>query len=251
MSVGLPVVALLVPLAAMWVCRGGRLAGVVVPEVEPEPWSPAQRRSVLLFAFTALAWVTRTAPFGGWSALAAVPQVGDHTVALAAVVVACAAPDGRGGRLLDWPTAARVPWGLLLLFAGGIALGGAFATSGLDLTVASGLASLGRLPLPATLLALALAVTFLTEVTSNTATAALLMPILGTAAVAAGEAPTPWLVTAGLSASCAFMLPVATAPNAIVVGSGRVSTATLARTGFALNVIGAGVISAVVLALAR
>jgi sodium-dependent dicarboxylate transporter 2/3/5 len=143
----------------------------------------------------------------------------------------------------------KIPWGLLLLFAGGIALGSSFGTSGLDRAIAEGLSVLGELPLPLTILDLALSVTFVTEITSNTATAALLMPILGAAAESAGDTPVDWLVPAALSASCAFMLPVATAPNAIVIGSGYVTTAEMAREGVVLNCIGAVVITTVTLAL--
>ncbi|MCA9570066.1 MAG: SLC13/DASS family transporter [Myxococcales bacterium] len=243
MAVGLPLVAVMVPLAALWLSRGGRLAGVVVPPVPPARWRSPEAGAVALFACTAVLWVTRKAPYGGWTALTGWEQAGDHTVALAAVVAAFLLPDGEGGRLLDWPTAQRIPWGLLLLFAGGLALGGAFQTSGLDAVLASGLARLGDLPLPLTVLALALFVTFLTEVTSNTATAALLMPILGTAATTAGDDVALWLVPAGLSASCAFMLPVATAPNAIVVGGGHVRSGDLAREGLVLNLLGAVVIT--------
>ncbi|MCB9674617.1 MAG: SLC13/DASS family transporter [Alphaproteobacteria bacterium] len=249
MSVGLPVVAVLVPLAWLWLCRGGRVSDIRVEVPELPVVRAPEVRALALFGVTILLWVTRTAPYGGWSGALDVPQVGDHTVALGMVVLAFLVPDGEEGRLLDWDTAKRIPWGLLLLFGGGIALGTSFQTSGLDRVIATALSRLGDLPLPLTVLTLALTVTFATEITSNTATAALLMPILSTAAIAAGDAPIQWLVPAALSASCAFMLPVATAPNAIVVGAGRVPTARMAREGLALNLMGAVVITAVTLAV--
>lgn len=249
MGVGLPVVLVMIPLTWMWLCRGGRLDGVGVdPPVLPAVHAP-EVRALALFGLTVLLWVSRTAPFGGWAGALEVPAVGDHTVALGMAVIAFLVPDGEGGRLLDWDTAKKIPWGLLLLFSGGIALGTGFKTSGLDRVIADGLTLLGELPVPLTVLVLTLCVTFLTEVTSNTATAALLLPILSTAAEQAGDDPLIWLVPAALSASCAFMLPVATAPNAIVVGAGHVSARQMAREGFVLNLLGAVAITGCTLML--
>jgi sodium-dependent dicarboxylate transporter 2/3/5 len=234
----------MVPLGWLWLCRGGRLNDISVVAPEARPWSAPEVRALMLFGLTIALWVTRTAPFGGWSAALGLDQVGDHTVALGMVVLAFLVPDGRGERLLDWPTAVRIPWGLLLLFSGGIALGSGFRAAGLDTALGDALAQLASWPLPATVLALAVVVTFTTEVLSNTATAALLMPILGAAATSAGEPVAAWLVPAGLSASCAFMLPVSTAPNAIVVGSGHVTAGTMVREGLAMNLLGAAMITA-------
>jgi sodium-dependent dicarboxylate transporter 2/3/5 len=247
--VAVPVVAVLVPFACLWLARGGALTDVQVTLPDLGPWSAPATRTLVIFGVTALSWVTRTAPFGGWRALLGVPDVGDHTVALLMVVVGFVTPNGAGGRVLDWDTAKRIPWGLLLLIAGGLAIGEAFDGTGLDDVVAARLGGAGALPVWLSVGAVAIAVTFLTEFTSNTAVAALILPILGTAAVAAGLRPELWLVPAGLSASCAFMLPVGTAPNAIVVGSGYVPTRFMAREGFVLNLVGAAVITAVTLAL--
>jgi len=244
LRVGGPVVVLMVPMAWLWLCRGGRLAGIEVTPPVARPWSAPEVRALALFGLTIVLWVSRTAPFGGWSAALGLQQVGDHTVALAMVVLAFLLPSGDGSRLLDWPTAVRIPWGLLLLFAGGIALGSGFRTSGLDVALGDALAQLAALPLPATVFVLALVVTFATEVLSNTATAALLMPILSAAAVGAGEPAAAWLMPAGLSASCAFMLPVSTAPNAIVVGAGHVPPRVMVREGLAMNLLGAVLITA-------
>jgi sodium-dependent dicarboxylate transporter 2/3/5 len=159
-------------------------------------------------------------------------------------------PSGDGGRLLDWKTAAKIPWGLLLLFGGGIAIAHAFKSSGLSETLGEHLAVLARWPLLPTVVVLCLVVTFLTEITSNTATTTLLMPILAAAGTAALIDPSRLMVPAAISASCAYMLPVATAPNAIVFGTGRVTTQEMARSGVALNLIGVVVVTTVcVLAL--
>jgi sodium-dependent dicarboxylate transporter 2/3/5 len=154
-------------------------------------------------------------------------------------------PNGEGGRLLRWEVASKIPWGVLLLFAGGIAIANAFVQSGLADTIAHELKAFLHLPTWALILCMCLTVTFLTEVTSNTATASLLMPLLAATAVAGDMNPMLLMVPAVLSASCAFMLPVATAPNAIVFGSGRVSIREMARAGFVLNLIGAVVITTV------
>jgi sodium-dependent dicarboxylate transporter 2/3/5 len=131
------------------------------------------------------------------------------------------------------------------LFAGGISIANAFVQSGLADLLAQQLHGLVTLPTWLLILSMCLSVTFLTEVTSNTATASLLMPVLAATAVATDMNPMLLMVPAVLSASCAFMLPVATAPNAIVFGSGRIRIKEMARAGFALNIIGAFVITAV------
>jgi sodium-dependent dicarboxylate transporter 2/3/5 len=156
-----------------------------------------------------------------------------------------ALPNGEGGRLLRWQVARDIPWGVLLLFAGGIAIANAFVQSGLADQIASELEAFLHLPTWLLILCLCLGVTFLTEVTSNTATASLLMPLLAATAVAGDINPMLLMVPAVLSASCAFMLPVATAPNAIVFGSGRVRIRDMARMGFVLNLVGAIVITTV------
>ncbi len=155
-------------------------------------------------------------------------------------------PDGKGGRLLDWDTASGIHWGVLLLFAGGIAIAKAFAVTGISEAIGESLSGVTRLSLIVVIAIIAIGVTFLTEITSNTATTALLMPILAAAALGAGFEPALLMLPAALSASCAFMLPVATGPNAIVFGTGRITVKQMVREGFALNIIGILVISSVV-----
>ena len=172
MTWGVPVVILMVPLAGLWLTRGIRLAEPVqVPRTGR--WRPAEKRVFIMFALTALAWITRQAPFGGWSAWLNTPQANDASVAMIAVVLMATLPNGEGGRLLHWESAARIPWGVLLLFAGGIAIASAFVQTGLADIIAGHLAGLAALPNWVIVLSLCLAVTFMTEVTSNTATASL------------------------------------------------------------------------------
>ena len=209
------------------------------------PISSHERRVLGVFVVTALAWITRKEPFGGWSELLGITTMGDDSVALAAALAFFIIPTGSGStqRLLDWETAKGIPWGLLILFGGGIAIAKAFAASGLSNIIGSLLTPLATSPFFVATLLICLVVTFLTEVTSNTATTTLLMPILAAAAIASDIDPLLLMIPAALSASCAFMLPVATAPNAVVYGSGMLPVAVMARTGVRLNLLAVIVIT--------
>ena len=171
------------------------------------------------------------------------PLANDASIALLAAVAMFMTPNGKGDKLLDWETANKIPWGVLILFGGGICIAQAFQQSGLSQLAGSKLSVLTQLPMWVVLPILCLVVTFITEVTSNTATTTLLMPILAAAGLAAGIDPAILMVPAAMSASCAFMLPVATAPNAVVFGSEKLTVQTMARKGFVLNLIGVVVIS--------
>lgn len=244
MSWGVPVVVLLVPAMAWSLTRGmDRKLSLELPKVGP--WQVEERRVLVIFGLTALAWVTRSEPFGGWKTWLDLPQANDASVALLAVVVMCIVPNGRGGRLLDWERANRIPWGVLLLFAGGICLARGFIASGLSDLIGQALTSFIAMPALLLMLVICLVVTFMTEATSNTASATLLMPILAAAALAASLPPEMLMVPAAMSASCAFMLPVATAPNTVVFGSGLVTTARMAREGLALNFIAATLVAVI------
>ncbi|MCP5242791.1 MAG: SLC13/DASS family transporter [Burkholderiales bacterium] len=244
MGWGLPVVVIMLPLAFLWLTRNLNYVGeLTMPQVGA--WRPEEKRVLIIFGFTVLAWVTRIEPFGGWSTWLDLPGATDATVALTAVIFMFLVSNGRGGKLLDWDTAVKVPWGILILFAAGITIAQAFMESGLSRFVADKLAVLADLHPLIIVATIALTVTFLTEATSNTATAILLMPILAAAGVAAEVDPALLMVPAAMSASCAFMLPVATPPNAIVFGTGRISVAHMAREGLVLNMIGAMVITLV------
>jgi sodium-dependent dicarboxylate transporter 2/3/5 len=251
MLIGIPVVAILLPLTWLYLTRSLKSTRTLeLPNLGP--WFPAEKRVLVVFLLTALAWVTRTTPFGGWSKLLNLPGAGDSTVALTAVVALFLIPNGKGGRMLDWETAVKIPWGLLLLFGGGIGIARGFEASGLSTSLGSWLANdlgITTWPVVGMTVAICLAVTFLTEITSNTATTTLLMPVLAAAGLAAGIDPAMLMVPAALSASCAFMLPVATAPNAIVFGTDMVTTKTMAREGFVLNLVGAVAITAIATAL--
>jgi sodium-dependent dicarboxylate transporter 2/3/5 len=244
MSWGVPVVLLMVPAMALVLTRNlGGAMSLQLPSLGA--WQVQERRVMAVFGLTALAWITRSEPFGGWAAWLNLPYANDASVALLAVVTMFLLPDGRGARLLTWERASTIPWGVLLLFSGGICLAEGFVSSGLSELMGQQLAKLTDMHLLALMALICLVVTFLTEATSNTATAALLMPVLAAAALAAGIPPELLMVPAVMSASCAFMLPVATAPNTVVYSSGLVSTARMAREGFIINLVGVVVISSV------
>lgn len=249
MTWGVPVAAVMIPVIALWLTRKlGGPAEIDLPEIGP--WRPAEWRTLTVFGVTALLWITRKEPLGGWSGWFDLPGATDATVALLGVVVMCMLPsgeppwepDGPTPRLLDWETATRIPWGMLLLFSGGMVLAAAFKSSGLSVAMGGALGGLAALPTPVLIAGLCLLVTFMTEMTSNTATTALLMPLLGATAQANGLEPSLLMFPAAVSASFAFMLPVATAPNAIVYGAG-IRTREMAREGFALNLLGVVVVT--------
>ncbi len=242
MSWAVPVVMLMVPAMALILTRdvSGRLS-VQLPAVGA--WRTEERRVMIIFGLTALAWITRGEPFGGWKAWLGLPQANDASVALLAVVAMFLTPNGRGERLLTWERAATIPWGVLLLFSGGICLAAGFVNSGLSALLGDWLSGLTRIHLYALILLICLVVTFMTETTSNTASTTLLMPVLAAAALAAGIAPELIMVPAAMSASCAFMLPVATAPNSVVFGSGLIPISRMAREGVVMNFLGAAIIS--------
>jgi sodium-dependent dicarboxylate transporter 2/3/5 len=191
-----------------------------------------------IFGITALLWITRREPFGGWSGWLNLPQANDASVALLAVIALFVIPNGNKQKLLDWKTAKQIPWGILLLFSGGICLAKAFVISGLSAQLGEQLSAVTTFSIIGMMAVIALSVTFMTEATSNTATTAMLMPVLAATAINAQLDPLLLMIPATFSASCAFMLPVATAPNTIVFSSGHVHTEQMAKEGFMLNLIG-------------
>lgn len=246
MSVGVPIVVVMVAVAAIWITRAlPSEVSVAVPQ--PGPWRSAERRVLAIFGITALVWMTRAEPFGGWRVWFGLPTANDASVAFLAVVALFMTRDRQGEPLITWREAAAIPWGVLLLFAGGICLAKAFVSSGLSAIAGESIVALATLPVFWMTLLICLSVTFMTEATSNTATTALLMPILAAAALTAGIDPILLMIPAAMSASCAFMLPVATAPNAVVYGTDRIPIQTMFKEGLVLNVIGAVVISSLLL----
>ncbi|MBQ73164.1 MAG: sodium:dicarboxylate symporter [Planctomycetaceae bacterium] len=267
MMIGIPVVLVFVPIAWWWLVRG--VKGEMTFDLpEGQGWTRGQVGVLIVFTIAALLWIFQKYPvlpsewatemglerLGGWSGLIVyltngaidATMSGPATVAAVIAVALFAIPDGDGGRLLDWPHARTIPWGVLLLFGGGIALARAFGSTGLGDVVAGQLEGfLGGASLITMIIVTCLFMTFLTEVTSNTALTALMMPILGATALAIDVDPVLLMAPAAMSASCAFMLPVATAPNAAVYGTEEIPINRMVREGFVLNLIGVAIISIV------
>lgn len=227
----------------------------------------AEKTMLAVFVMTALLWMTRSIPLGedesgarvdyGWAALLEsalttadhhprrfhADYINDATVALGMAVLMFVIPVGRGEsgknrRLMNWETAQRLPWGILLLFGGGFAIAAGFSASGLSSWCGHAFANLGVTNPLFLILGTCLLLTFLTEITSNTATTQVMLPILARVSQVMGINPLLLMLPATISASCAFMLPVATPPNAIVFGSGKVEMGRMVRTGIILNLIG-------------
>lgn len=212
----------------------------------PGPWSSAEKRMAVIFLVAVAAWVSRRFVV---EAVGLDPKsVSDATIAIAVTLVlfVVPAPPRSGQRaLMSWKESTRTPWHILLLFGGGFALAAGFSATGLSRWLGEQLAVVvGGWPLPLVMLAVVLFMTFLTEVTSNTATATVLLPVIGGLAVAMGVPVVALMVPATLAASCAFMLPVATPPNAIVYGSGLISMGDMARAGLWINLFSGVVITA-------
>lgn len=207
------------------------------------PMSRAEKSVRLVFILAALCWIVPSLLSNVGNLAETLPWLrlfNDTIVALTAGLLLFLLPGGKpGSAVLDWKDAEEgLPWGVLLLFGGGLSLAASVAASGLDKWFGQQVMGLGVLPIVALIAVVTLIVLFLTEITSNTATAATFIPILGGVAIGIGTDPMTLLIPAALAATCAFMLPVGTPPNAIVFGTGAVSIAEMARGGFLLNVVG-------------
>ncbi len=212
----------------------------------------------ILFLLVAVLWLFRkTIDLGsfsipGWSSFLPVPGfIDDGTVAIIVALMLFIIPsrttnNGRRARLMDWETAVKLRWGIVILFGGGFALASGFVESGLAAYLGTQLAGLKQLPPLIIVIVVCTMLTFLTEITSNTATTEIFLPILAALAVAINVNPFLVMIPATLSASCAFMLPVATPPNAIVFGTGEVRMADMMRVGIYLNLIGIILITAAI-----
>ncbi len=206
------------------------------------PMSRAEQIVLAVFSGTALAWIFRE-PVTGIDRVADnvpwIEQLTDPAIAIIAALLLFSIPvDARAGVfVMDWDTANRLPWNVLLLFGGGLSLATAIQASGLDEWIGSQFLLLDTLPAVGLVVGTILVTTLLSNLTSNTATAATFLPILGGLALGIGVEPLVLLVPAALAATCAFIMPVATPPNAIVFGSGLVGIGDMVRAGIWLNVI--------------
>lgn len=254
MTIGLPVVFVLLPLAWLLLTRvtcpvarhpipGAKK--LIRKEIEAlGPMTIEEKRVLLVFALTALSWIFRPLLTNAF------PGIGltDSGIALIGALSLFIIPSskGDGTSLMTWPKAVALPWGVLLLFGGGLSLASAISKSGLADTIGSTLTGLVGFPPIIIIGAVTLLIVFLTEITSNTATTAVFLPIVATVASSMGIAPLELTIPVALAASCAFMMPVATPPNAIVFASEKLTVAQMARAGFLLNLIAISVIVLIV-----
>lgn len=256
MRLGVPLVIILIPLswlvlvhyarnsvmadrqsvAEVIETRQARLGTLTTPEL----------RTSILFAFIASAWIFR----GQLQTLPGLSNLNDQIIAVIGVVAFFIVPSGsnkeKGTALLDWKTAERIPWGVVLLFGGGLSLAGAIAKSGLAAFMATQLSGMLGIPMILLMFILVVMVLALTEFTSNVATVSALMPVIGALAIAGGMDPLTLAAPVGLAASCAFMLPMATGPNAVAYASEGITMKRMASIGIRINIIAALVITCVV-----
>lgn len=198
---------------------------------------------LIVFFLAAFSWITRSFFLNEF-----IPGLSDGVIAIAFAVLLFIIPSKNkpGDFLLDWDTAVKLPWGILLLFGGGLAIAAGFVSSGLSEWIGSQLTGLQGVSLIVVIASVAGLVIFLTEITSNTATASMMFPIMAALSVALGFHPYALMIAAAVAASCAFMLPVATPPNAVVFGSGYLRIPDMAKAGFILNLLGIVIVTAAI-----
>tara|TARA_B100001750_G_C15478294_1_gene583887 strand:- start:1026 stop:1787 length:762 start_codon:yes stop_codon:yes gene_type:complete len=216
--------------------------------VELGSMSNAEKRVGIVFLMTALAWVTRPL----LNSLPQLIQLTDAGIALIAAVSLFLLPSGdkKNPYLMNWEVMQKLPWGLLLLFGGGLSLASSFTRTGLADWIGSSLVVLGEAGTIILVIAIATLITTLTELTSNVATTGTFLPVVAALAIGININPLIFSLAAALAASCAFMLPVATPPNAIVYGSGYIRVPEMVKGGIALNFIGIIIVSTVSLIIA-
>ncbi|MDN3204391.1 SLC13 family permease [Algoriphagus sediminis] len=192
-----------------------------------------EKNVMIVFGLVCFAWITRS-----FLLQPLLPEINDTVIVLVGVIILFILPSKDGQeRILDWETAEKIPWGVLILFGGGLALAEGFRETGLAEWIGQRFTLIEGISLFLFLLIIIASVNFLTEITSNVATASMLLPILASVAVKLDLHPFGLMVGATLAASCAFMLPVATPPNAVVFGSGYLKMRDMVRSGFWLNIL--------------
>jgi len=248
-KIGLPVSVVLLIICWWYLTRvaftfkltgftGGR-AEIRRLQEEQGPMTREEVKVLLLFVATALSWIFRKSVL-----VKIIPGINDTVIAMIAATSLFLIPGRKKGEsLLSWEEAVKLPWGVVLLLGGGFALADGFGASGLAEYIAGNLSMPEGVGLLLVVLVVVAVVNFLTEVTSNVATTSMLMPVLAAAAIPLGVHPYALMVPATLAATCAFMLPVATPPNAVVFGSGYLTIPDMVRAGFRMNVISIIIVS--------
>ncbi|WP_100639628.1 SLC13 family permease [Marinobacter salexigens] len=243
MLLGVPVAAVMLVLIWWWLTRrdfgltAQNGAGQAIRDELKAlgPMTRGEKMVAVVFVLTASAWIFR--PLLSANIM---PWLSDTGIAISAAIAMFIIPVNVRTQtfVLDWDTAKAIPWGVLLLFGGGLAMAGVISSSGLASWIAASMGVASALPVIVMIILVVAVIIFLTEVTSNTATAAAFLPLLGALAVSQESSPLLLTIPAAIAASCAFMMPVATPPNAIVFSSGHMRIGDMIRAGFALNIIG-------------
>jgi sodium-dependent dicarboxylate transporter 2/3/5 len=256
MMFGLPIVIIGIPIAALIIARVQHakdepfdVAAAREAISDDEPMGPAQKRVLIIVAVTFAAWMSRLwlaplLPGGSWT---------DGTIAILASLALFLLPDGTGRPLLVWAEADRAPWGVIMMFGGGLALAAGMSASGLAQWLGDALLPLEALPLFVIALAIVAMVVLITEFASNVATASAIIPIVASlaAALGLGEQAILLAMPAALAASWGFVLPAGTGPNAIAWGTGRLRIGRLVKAGLVLDMIGIFMITAMVWGIAQ
>lgn len=195
--------------------------------------SVEEKRVLIIFSIVAFFWITRSFI---WVHL--IPGINDTIIAIAGAVIMFLVPAGKGsGTIMNWETAKKLPWGVLMIFGAGLAIASGFASTDLSSWLAGQFLSLKNIPDLLILLIIIAGINFLTEITSNTATASMALPLVAALGASLSVSPLLLMIGAALAASCAYMLPVSTPPNAIVFASGKIGIRQMVTTGFVLNLI--------------
>ena len=204
------------------------------------PLSKDELKISVIFGLTALAWIFRK----GLDNFELLSGLTDAGIAIISAILLFMIPSSNNkDDLLNWDSSNKLPWGLLILFGGGLSIASQINSTGLGVWIGEGLSILGTVPPIMLIFFVAALIIFLTEITSNVATTSTFLPVFGAVAIGLGILPVSLTVPVCLAASCAFMLPVATPPNAIVYGSGKFTIATMMKAGFLLNIIGIFVVT--------
>lgn len=249
MLVGLPIAVMMMAATWIWLTKFGfKLSSEENNEAkalfqqqleELGPMTRGEKTVATIFVLTAAAWIFRPLLTD------IIPSLNDTVIAIAATISLFIVPVNQKEKLyvMSWEKAREIPWGVLILFGGGLTLASLIKSTGLAAWVADAMSIAGGLPILMVVAFVVTIIIFLTELTSNTATAAAFLPLMGALGVTLGISPVLLAAPAALAASCAFMMPVATPPNAIVFGSGKLDIQDMIKAGFVLNIVGVVLVS--------
>ena len=254
---GTPVVIVLIPVIWFYMIKYFKISGhfsgskeVIAQEINSiGKISTMEKRVLAVFVFTALGWIFRRniemdgLVIPGWSTLLGISAyVHDSTIAMLSALLLFSIPSGKSGsapkKLLDWKNASKVPWGVVMIVGGGYAIADSFKHTGLADYLGMQLSFVGQYPVIIILLIVISLMIFITEINSNTATANIFLPVLGSMAIAAQVNPLLIMIPATFACSFSFMLPSGTGTNAVIFGSNRVTISEMAKCGFGLNLLG-------------